>query len=110
MYARVAHFEDVDSSRVDEEVAEMKRQMDAGRSGNLPAEAPPEAATLMEAVKRFVHLVDRDNGRAFAISFCESADDARRVDEALNAMSPPAGVGRRTSAGVYEVLLDEDFR
>ena len=110
MYARIAQFEGVDTGRVDEEVAAMKRQIDAARSGDVPADAPPETATLMETVKRFVQLVDRDNGTALAISFCETADDARRANEALEAMSPPPGVGRRTSAGVYEVVLDEDFR
>jgi hypothetical protein len=36
MYARVARFEGLDPSRIDEDVADMKRQMDAGRSGELP--------------------------------------------------------------------------
>ena len=41
MYARVARFEGGDVSRVDEEVAEMKRQMDGFRSGNVPAHDRP---------------------------------------------------------------------
>ena len=37
-------------------------------------------------------------------------DDARRADEALNAMSPDEGGGRRTGAAeIYEVVLDESF-
>jgi hypothetical protein len=32
----MAGFEGLDQSRIDEDVAEMKRQMDAGRSGELP--------------------------------------------------------------------------
>jgi hypothetical protein len=110
MYARVAQFEGLDRSRIDELAEGMKRQMDATRSGGLPADAPPEATTLMETVKRFVSLVDRDNGTAIGISFCESADDVRRADEALNTMLPPDGGGRRTTAGIYEVMIDESFQ
>ena len=48
MYVRVARFEGLDQSRIDEDIAEMKRQMDAGRSGELPEGAPEEARVLME--------------------------------------------------------------
>jgi hypothetical protein len=41
--------------------------------------------------------------------FTDSEDDARRVHEALDAMSPPEGAGRRTSVQTYELLLDEDL-
>ncbi len=51
MYARVARFEGRDTSRIDEQTAEMKRQMDAGRSGDLPDGAPEQVRTLMETVK-----------------------------------------------------------
>jgi hypothetical protein len=34
----------------------MKRQMDADRSGQLPADAPEEARELMETVSRWVQL------------------------------------------------------
>ena len=88
MYARVARFEGLDASRLDEQVAEMKRQMDAGRSGELPEGAPEEARTLMQTVKRFVQFVDRDKGTAIGIVFSESEGDMRRAHEALNAMSP----------------------
>jgi hypothetical protein len=110
MYARIARFEGLDSTRIDEDVAEMKRQMAAGRSGELPEGAPEEARVLMETVTRWVQLVDRDNGTAVGISFCASEEDARRADEALNSMSPGDGQGRRTGpAEIYEVVLDESF-
>jgi hypothetical protein len=48
MYVRMARFEGLDQSRIDEDVAEMKRQMGAGRSGELPDGAPDEARALME--------------------------------------------------------------
>ena len=95
MYARVARFEGLDRDRIDEDIAEMKRQMDAGRSGDLPEGAPEEARALMETVTRWVQLVDREKGTAVGIAFCASEEDARRADEVLNAMSPGEGQGRR---------------
>ena len=110
MYARVGRFEALDTSRIDEQMAEMKRQMDAGRSGDLPEGAAEEARVLMETVTRWVQLVDRDKGTAIGIAFCHSEDDARRADEVLNAMSPGEGQGRRIGAAeIYEVALDESF-
>jgi hypothetical protein len=110
MYARVARFEGIDQSRIDEDIAEMKQQMAAGRAGELPEGAPEEARELMETVTRWVQLVDRDKGTAIGIGFCESEADARRADDALNAMSPNDGQGRRIGAAeIYEVVLDESF-
>jgi hypothetical protein len=110
MYARIARFEGLDPSRIDNDIAEMKRQMDAGRTGELPDGAPEEARVLMETVTRWVQLVDRDKGTAVGIAFSQSEADARRADEALNAMSPDAGQGRRIGAAeIYEVVLDESF-
>ena len=48
MYARVARFEGGDPSRIHEDVADMKRQMDAARSGDLPADTPEQVRTLVE--------------------------------------------------------------
>jgi hypothetical protein len=110
MYARVARFEGLDVSKIDEDVASMKQQMDAGRSGQLPADAPEEARELMDTVTRWVQLVDRDAGTAIGISFSDSEEKIRRADEVLNAMSPPEGAGRRSGAAeIYEVVLDESF-
>jgi hypothetical protein len=110
MYARVARFEGLDVSKIDDDVASMKQQMDAGRSGQLPTDAPEEARELMETVTRWVQLVDRDAGTAIGISFCDSEEKVRRADEVLNAMSPPDGAGRRSGpAEIYEVVIDESF-
>jgi hypothetical protein len=77
----------------------------------LPEGAPEGVKTLMETVTRFVQLVDRDKGIGIGISFTENEEDIRRADEALNAMSPGEGEGRRAgSAEIYEVVLDETFR
>jgi hypothetical protein len=110
MYVRIARFEGLDPSRIDNDIAEMKQQMDAGRSGEIPEGAPEEARALMETVKRWVQLVDRGKGTAIGIAFCESEGDARRADDALNAMAPGEGQGRRIGAAeIYEVVLDESF-
>lgn len=109
MYARIARFEGMDPARVDAEAAEMKEQMDAGRSGQLPPGAPEQAQALMEVVKRVLMLVDRESGTTLGITFTETEEDLRRADEALNEMSPGEGAGRRTSVESYEVLLDESF-
>jgi hypothetical protein len=109
MYARVAHFEGGDAATIDAELADMKRQMDAARGGQMPDDAPAEARALMETVVRWVELVDRSTGASVGIAFCESEDDVRRAHAALDAMSPPDGVGKRRSVGIYEVALDESF-
>jgi hypothetical protein len=107
MHVRIARFEGVDVGSIDEQVAEMRRQM---TSGELPPDAPAELQTLMETVNRFVQLVDRDNGVMLGLAFSNSEGDMRRADEALNAMSPPSdAMGSRTGVEIYEVALDESF-
>jgi RecB family exonuclease len=109
MYARVARFEGNDPSLIDEQVAEMKQQMSAAGSGELPADAPEQARTLMDTVTRFMELVDRESGTSLGIAFCETEEDMRRADAALNEMSPPEGGPRRTGVDIFEVVLDESF-
>ena len=110
MYARVARFEGGDPSRIDEQVTEMKEQMAAARSGNLPAAAPEQVRTLMDTVTRFLELVDRSSGASLGIAFCETEEDVQRAHAALNEMSPPEGGPKRTSVDILEVVLDENFR
>jgi hypothetical protein len=109
MYVRAARFEGVDPEQVDEQIADLRRQVEAGAKGDVPDDAPPEAKVLMETVTRFVQLVDRDSGTTLALTFCRSEDDLRRADEALNALSPDTGGGRRTSVEHYEVAIDQPF-
>ena len=111
MYARLARFEGSDVSKLDEQIEELRKQLAAARSGDLPADAPAEARTLMESISRFVELVDRETGASIGIAFTETEEDMRRADDALNAMSPPEDSGmRRTGVEIYEVALDESFR
>jgi hypothetical protein len=109
MYARIARFEGGEPSRIDEQVAEMKMQMQSAKSGGLPADAPEGVQTLMENVSRFMHSVDRQSGTSVGIAFCETEAEMERADAALNQMSPEEGSGSRTSAEIFELVLDESF-
>jgi hypothetical protein len=75
----------------------------------MPAGAPEQVRTLMDTVSRFVELVDRSSGTSLGIAFCETEEDVRRADAALNEMSPPDNVGKRTAVEIFEVALDESF-
>jgi hypothetical protein len=109
MYARMARFEGGDPGRIDAQVAEMRMQMQGAKSGGLPADAPEGVRTLMETVNRFMHFVDRENGTSIGIAFCETEEEMRRADAVLNEMSPEEGSGSRTSAEMFELVLDESF-
>jgi hypothetical protein len=109
MYVRIARFEGLDANSMDAQVAEMKRQMDEARSGELPAGAPEGVRTLMDTVTRFIELGDRESGTAVALVFCATEEDMARADAALNEMSPGEGGGSRTGVEILEVMLDESF-
>ena len=109
MYARIARFEGGDTNRIDEQVAEMRSQIEGVRANGLPADAPEAMRVLTETVGRVLELVDRESGTSLGITFCETEGDMRRADEALNQMSPGEGGPRRTSVEIYEVALDESF-
>ena len=109
MYARIARFEGGDPGAVDEQIAEMRTQLEGARAGE-PADAPEEVRTLMETVARFMQLVDRESATFVGITFCETEDDMRRADEALNRMSPGQGGGGRTAVDIFEVAIDKSFR
>lgn len=98
MYVRIARFENA-SGDWDERLEEVRKRM----SGEV--ESPMSQAR--DAVKRAMMLVDRENNRGADVIFCETEDDLRRVDQAMNEMSPPPGAGTRTSVEVYEVAVDE---
>lgn len=110
MYARIAHFTGIAPGRIDEQVAEMRRQSEAARAGDVPDDMTPEVKTLMDTVTRFLYVVDREQGTGVGISFTETEDDMRRADAAMNGMSPGDEDGRRTGpAEIYEVVLDESY-
>jgi hypothetical protein len=109
MHARVARFEGADPGKFDEQIAQMQQQSEEARRSGLPDDASPEMRTLAETVKRFVWLIDRSTGASLGIAFCETEEDLRRADEAMNQMSPGEDGGRRTSVEMYEVAIDDSW-
>ena len=99
MYVRIARFENAEGNW-EERIEEVRRRMRG--DGDTPI------ARARDAVKRAMMLADREHGRGAGLIFCETEEDLRRVDEAMNAMTPPAGGGTRASVEIYEVALDHE--
>jgi hypothetical protein len=99
MYVRIARFEGGDRDW-DGFAADVRETIRSGGQGT-PFERVGDAA------KRMLLLVDRESDRGANLILCETEDDLRLVDAALNEMTPAAGRGARTSVEMYEVLLDE---
>jgi hypothetical protein len=92
VYARIAKFEGVDPERYDAMRERIETEIDS----------PPPG---LEGVREVLMLVDRESGTGLGLTFYESEDDLRRGDDALNAMTPNQGGGRRTDREIYEVAL-----
>jgi hypothetical protein len=99
MYVRIARFKGGDRNW-DEFAASVRDTISSGGEGT-----PFENAS--DAVARMMLLVDREGNRGANFVFCETEDELRRVDAALNEITPAGGRGARTSVEMYEVLLDE---
>ena len=107
MHVRVARFEGVDTTRLDEDYEQFRQMV---RSQEPPEGMPAGVAeTLRADVRRVLSLADRENGVTLDLTFTDDAEAARRVHEALDSLSPPEGSGRRTSVGTYELMLDEQL-
>jgi hypothetical protein len=107
MYVRAARFEGVDTANIDRDIEEFRKMVRAQEKPEGMSEETFE--TLRSGVKRVMSLVDREQGTSLDLMFTDTEDDARRVHEVLDAMSPPEGAGRRTSVQTYELLLDEQL-
>jgi hypothetical protein len=99
MYVRIARFEGGERSW-DEFAVGVRDTIRSGGQGT-----PLEKA--IDAVTRMMLLVDRDANHGANLVFCETEADLRRVDGALNEVTPAGGRGARTSVEMYEVMLDE---
>jgi hypothetical protein len=107
MYVRAARFEGIDTTNIDRDIEEFRKMV---RMQERPEGMSEETfTTLRDGVKRMMSLVDRDAGTSLDLVFTANADDAQRVHETLDAMTPPEGAGKRTSVQTYELLLDEDL-
>jgi hypothetical protein len=90
MYARVATFEGGEPAGLQEGIDQINEQ---GQSG------PPEGVPAVG----FLLLVDRAAGKMIAISLFETEADMTAGDATLSEMSPPPGMGSRTSLETFEV-------
>lgn len=107
MHVRVARFDGVDVANIDRDVEEFRRMV---RMEETPEGMSAETfSTLRSGVKRVMSLVDRAEGTSLDLVFTDNAEDARRVHEALDSLSPPEGAGRRTSVQTFELLMDEQL-
>jgi len=94
VFARIARFEGGDPDRFAATRERIQSEMSAGN-------APPG----LEGCTEVMMLVDREAGTGLGITMFDTEEDVRRGDEALNAMSPGEGSGRRSSVEIYEVAL-----
>jgi len=90
VYARVATFEG-DPADADKAISMVRAQVESG-------DPPPG----LEGAKMLM-LMNREKGKGLGVTLYESEEAMRRGDEALNAMDPGPGAGRRTSVEFYEV-------
>ena len=98
----MARFEGGTAEGLDAEMAQSKQHLEDAKTGGLPAG--------LEDVKRVIEAINRTEGTGISMVFCETEEDLRKADQALNAMSPSSGAaGRRVSAGMYEVMTDHDL-
>ncbi|CAN5171469.1 hypothetical protein BH20ACT13_BH20ACT13_09560 [soil metagenome] len=105
MHVRVARFEGIDVASLDSDMEQFRRMV---RSEERPEWMPEKTfATLRDGVRRVMSLVDRDAGASIDLTFTDNAEEAKRVHEALDSLSPPDTAGRRVSVGTFELVLDE---
>ncbi len=118
MFARVTRFEGSEPAKLKQELGEMRDQMESGltdESIDQMAEQVKdqferdEVARLLGSIKRTIVLADAAKGSSAMVVFCETEADARGVDKLFDAMSPGEGGGRRESADIYEVSIDQTF-
>jgi hypothetical protein len=102
MFVRIARFEGGERNW-DDFAGDVRETIRSGGQGT-PFERVSDAA------KRVMLLVDREGNRGANLILCETEADLRRVDAAMNAITPAAGRGARTSVEMYQVLLDEEPR
>ena len=100
MYARIARFEGGERNW-EEFAANVGETIRSGGHGTPFGE-------VADATRRVMLFGDRENNRGANLILCETEDDLRRIDAALNETTPAAGRGARTSVEMYEVLLDEE--
>ena len=108
MYVRIARFEGAEAGALDRQLEGIRSQMEEGRARMASGDAPDDIPEGMRAVKRVLIAADREGGRMASLTFAETEDDMRQVDEWLNSMSPDPGAGRRAAVEIDEVAIDQE--
>ena len=118
MFARVTRFEGSDPAVLERETEGMRTEMERGpteESIDQMAEQVKgrfergEVERLLRSIKRTLLLTDATKGSSAMVVFCDTEEDVRRIDELFDAMSPGEGGGKRQSADIYEVAIDQQF-
>jgi hypothetical protein len=104
MYARLARFEGSDPKALERELEQMRAQIEGGSTSGGPDQAQMEE--MRKLIKRVLVLADLEKGSSAMVVFCDTEDEIRRIDEMFNQMSPGDDGGRRLSADIYEVAID----
>jgi hypothetical protein len=93
MLARVVTFEGGTADGIRAAVEQIRSEVNQG---------PPEGVKS----SGITMLHDADGGRVLFIGLFANEEDLRASEPALEAMSPPEGMGRRASVDVYDVAAD----
>jgi hypothetical protein len=118
MYARVTRFEGSDPATLQEEIDGMRTQMGRGVTEEAIDEMAEqvkdrferdEVERLLKSIKRTLVLADSRKGSSAMVVFCDTEEDVRGVHALFDAMSPGEGGGKRQSADIYEVSIDQRF-
>ncbi len=116
MYARVTRFEGGDPATLQQELDGMRSQLEAGVTEEAIDQMAEqvqgrferdEVARLLGSIKQTLVLADVQNGSSAMVLFCDTEEEARGVDALFDAMSPGEGGGKRQSADIYEVSIDQ---
>lgn len=107
MYVRIARFEGMDPSRIDDQIDGIRRQIEEGRRRLGGAEMTRVEVEGVKAIDRVLMLVDRESGRGANLVFCATEDDLERAHAFLDNLTPAQGEGYRISVDMYEVAIDE---
>jgi hypothetical protein len=93
MLARVTTFEGGTADGIRSAVEQLRSE--------IPQGPPPGVKS-----NGLTMLVDPDGGRVMFIGLFAGEDDLRASESALEEMSPPEGMGKRSSVDVYQVGAD----
>jgi hypothetical protein len=105
MYVRIARFEGGNAADIVAEAELIRRDIEAARRGETTEVMPRE---LIDAIASTQLVVDRQRGSVAILLYCDTEEKARQIDRIMDGMSPStSGWGRRASADVYEVVVDE---